>query len=107
VIVGEGRPPAPCGAGRLSPTSYGKAVSMADKKTKKPQPKPVYIYVKKYPEDGEPAEVVHKVLIPRSNLYARHIEKVERGMLINMDTENYFVDTTEADAAVKARKAEA
>ena len=66
--------------------------------------KPVYIYVKAFPVDGKPAEVVHKVLIPRSNLYARHIEKVERGMLINMDTERFFVDTDDADKAAAARE---
>ncbi len=78
-------------------------------KPKKPRAKPVYIYVKEFGEDGKPAAIVHKVAVQPSNLYASQIERVERGMLINMDRERFFVDTTEADkaAAAKARKAKA
>lgn len=73
------------------------------KAKRKPKPKPVYIYVKSF----EDKSYAHKIEVRPSNLTERYIERVERGLLRNMDTETYYVDTDEADAAVEARKKKA
>ena len=45
-------------------------------------------------------EVIHSVGL--SDLTDRYVERVMSGMLHNMNTDEYFVDDTEVDAARKA-----
>ena len=42
------------------------------------------------------------VRVPVLYLDENYVEKVMSGMLINMDTDNYFIDDSEIDAARKA-----
>ena len=39
-----------------------------------------------------------------TSLGERHVEKVMRGMLRNMDTDRYYIDDSEADAAREAEQ---
>jgi hypothetical protein len=41
--------------------------------------------------------------IPLHNLSENHVDRVMSGMLINMDTDNYFIDDSEVDKARKMK----
>jgi len=45
--------------------------------------------------------------IPMDNCSPRHVERVMRGALINMNTDKYFIDDSECTAAWAAREAAA
>jgi hypothetical protein len=68
----------------------------------KAKPKPVYIYIKSVETD----EVIEKVLVRRSNLTKRMIERCTSGMTRNMDLERFYVDDDEAQAAAEQRRSE-
>jgi len=60
----------------------------------KPQPV-AYLHVRRL----DTREIVHSVPLQRSDL--RHVERVMMGMLINMNTDEYFIDDSEVDAVRK------
>ena len=57
----------------------------------------VTLYVRDFATDG----VVSKVRV--TNASERQVARVERGMLINMNREDYYVDSDEADAALELK----
>jgi len=58
----------------------------------KPQPV-AYLRVRRL----DTQEIVHSVPLQQSDLH--HVERVMMGMLINMNTDKFYIDDSEADAA--------
>jgi len=57
----------------------------------KKNPSQIKLYVRRL----DTREIVHTVVV--KNPYWRKAEKIMRGMLINMDTDRFYIDDDEAD----------